>query len=88
MSLKKIILEPLNSKSDTVGAFASGCVCCIAFLLHFFILLQLAHLAVAVILLVVAVDGLFVLGISFFAIQQATKSSTKNGLSKDFGYPG
>ena len=78
VSIKKIIFEPLYSKSDTVGAFASGlCMLhCLSTPFFFIASACTSSCCSNTPLWWQWMDYLF-LGISFFAIQQATKSSTK-----------
>jgi|TARA_B100001540_G_C15655817_1_gene573227 hypothetical protein len=79
VSIKKIIFETLNIKSDTIGAFASGLcmVHCLATPFFFIASACSASCCSNTPLWWQWMDYIF-LGISFFAIQQASKSSTKH----------
>ena len=78
VSIKKIIFETLNIKSDTIGAFASGLcmVHCLATPFFFIASACSASCCSNTPLWWQWMDYIF-LGISFLAIQQASKSSTK-----------
>ncbi len=78
ISIKKAILEPLSLKSDTIGAFASGlCMLhCIATPFFFIASACSSSCCNDTPIWWQWMDYLF-LGISFFAILQASKSSTK-----------
>ena len=79
VSIKKIIFETLNIKSDTIGAFASGLcmVHCLATPFFFIASACSASCCSNTPLWWQWMDYIF-LGISFLAIQQASKSSTKH----------
>ena len=78
ISIKKLILQPLHFKSDTIGAFASGLCMMHCLATPFFFIASACSLSCCnnTPLWWQWMDYLF-LGISFFAIQQATKSSSK-----------
>ena len=78
VSIRKIIFETLNIKSDTIGAFASGLcmVHCLATPFFFIASACSASCCSNTPLWWQWMDYIF-LGISFLAIQQASKSSTK-----------
>ena len=78
ISIKKIILESLSSRSDTIGAFASGlCLLhCLATPFFFIASACSSSCCSSAPIWWQWMDYIF-LGISFLAIQQATKSSTK-----------
>ena len=79
ISIKKVILERLSLKSDTIGAFASGlCMLhCLATPFFFIASACTSSCCNNAPIWWQWVDYLF-LGISFFAIRQASKSSTKH----------
>tara|TARA_B100001094_G_scaffold330404_1_gene395566 strand:- start:327 stop:755 length:429 start_codon:yes stop_codon:yes gene_type:complete len=78
ISIKKIILESLSSRSDTIGAFASGlCMLhCLATPFFFIASACSSSCCSSAPVWWQWMDYIF-LGISLLAIQQATKSSTK-----------
>ena len=86
ISVRRTILESLSFKSDTIGAFASGLcmIHCLATPFFFIASACTASCCNNTPFWWQSMDYLF-LGISFFAIQQAKKSSTKQWVIQGLG---